>query len=95
MYHGNMLKLQKIIQELFYYLETKRILTIPVEKQIKSCCVQSAIETKRVIALVLSKYGFNSDTICWLRAMINARNLFLDSLSLVKNKRKYLAYLKK
>lgn len=58
------------IQELFYYLETKRILINPVEMEIKSWCVQSAIEMKREIASVLSKYKFNSDTICWLRAMI-------------------------
>ena len=64
------------IQELFYYLETKRILINPVEMEIKSWCVQSAIEMKREIASVLSKYKFNSDTIC---------NLFLDSLSSVKN----------
>ena len=73
------------IQELFYYLETKRILINPVEMELKSWCAQSAIEMKREIASILSKYKFNSDTICWLRAMINACNLFLDSLGSVKS----------
>lgn len=58
------------IQELFYYLETKRILINPVEMELKSWCAQSAIEMKREIASILSKYKFNSDTVCWLRAMI-------------------------
>ena len=53
--------------------------------EIKSWCVQSTIEMKREIASVLSKHKFISDTICWLRAMINACNLFLDSLSSVEN----------
>ena len=73
------------IQELFYYLETKRILINPVEMELKSWCAQSAIEMKREIASILSKYKFNSDTVCWLRAMINACNLFLDSLGSVKS----------
>lgn len=73
------------IQELFYYLETKRILINPIEMERKEWCVRSAIEMKREIATILSKYKFNSDTVCLLRTMINACNQFLDSLSSVKN----------
>lgn len=71
------------VQELFYYLETKRILTNPMEMEIKEWCSQSAIEMKKEIASILSKYKFNADTISRLRIMINACNTFLDDLTLV------------
>ena len=71
------------IQELFYYLETKRLLTNPVEMEIKSWCASSAIEIKTKIAEILGKYEFNKDTITSLRSMANACNAFLDQLDSV------------
>ena len=71
------------IQELFYYLETKRLLTNPVEMEIKSWCASSAIEIKTKIAEILGKYEFNKDTVTILRSMVNACNSFLDQLDSV------------
>ena len=71
------------IKELFYFLEAKRILTNPVEMEIKSWCVVSTIEIKAKIAEILGKYDFNSETISCLRSMVDACNSFLDRLDAV------------
>ena len=73
------------IQELFYFLETKRILTNPIEMEIKSWCASSAIEIKTKIAEILGKYDFNAETISCLRSMADACNSFLDRLDAVPN----------
>lgn len=71
------------IQELFHFLETKRILTNPIEMEIKSWCASSAIEIKTKIAEILGKYDFNAETTTCLRSMADACNSFLDRLDAV------------
>lgn len=73
------------IQELFYFLETKRVLTNPIEMEKKDWCSRSAIEIKTKIAEVLGKYHFNAETISCLRSMADACNSFLDCLDVVPN----------
>ncbi len=71
------------VQELFYFLETKRLLTNPVEMEIKSWCASSAIEIKAKVAETLGKYDFNLETVACLRSMTDACNSFLDRLDAV------------
>jgi hypothetical protein len=68
------------VQELFYFLETKRILINPSVMEKKEWCEQSAIEIKKKLAELLTKYDFNSDTIKCIRLMINSCNYFLDEI---------------
>lgn len=71
------------IQELFYYLEAKRILVNPADLEIKNWCEQSAIEIRNKLTELLSKYAFSEQTIQCIRSMIGACNIFLDKMSKV------------
>lgn len=71
------------IQELFFFLESKRVLVNPIEMEIKSWCEQSAIEIKKKLTELLSQYSFNAETIEAIRHMVNACNTFLDDLNKV------------
>ncbi|WP_035316950.1 DUF6650 family protein [Clostridium sp. MSTE9] len=71
------------IQELFFFLEAKRLLVNPIEMEIKSWCEQSAIEIKNKLTQLLSQYSFNAETIETMRHMVNACNTFLDDLNKV------------
>jgi hypothetical protein len=74
---------KKGIQELFYFLEAKRILTNPSEMEIEIWCEKSAIEIRNKLTELLSKYDFNSETIACIRAMIDSCNSFLDDMRCV------------
>lgn len=69
------------IQDLFYFLESKRILTNPMEMEIKSWCEEAAIEIKGKIVEIMSGYNFDGNSIHHLRLMIDACNAFLDKLA--------------
>lgn len=71
---------QKGIQDLFFYLESKRILTNPMDMEIKEWCEQSAIEIKNTLVSVFSKADYPQDTITCIRSMMNACNVFLDDM---------------
>ena len=40
---------KQAIQKLFFFLESKRLLTNPIEMEIKQWCIESALEIKRRI----------------------------------------------
>lgn len=75
---------KKGIQNLFYYLESKRILTNPMDMEIKGWCEQSAIEIKSELVSILSRTDYSQDTVFCIRAMINACNVFLDDMRKVE-----------
>lgn len=75
---------KKGIQELFFFLESKRILVNPIEMEIKQWCIESALDIKRKLTELLSQYGFSENTVECIRSMITACNTFLDRLSSVK-----------
>ena len=76
---------KKGIQELFYFLESKRILTNPTEMEIKGWCEKSAIEIRNKLTELLSKNDFNEETISCIRLLANACNSFLDDMTRVTN----------
>lgn len=69
------------IQEMFYFLESKRLLVNPMEMETKSLCEQSALEIRNRITLILAEKKFSDDTEKSLRTMITACNNFLDDIS--------------
>ena len=71
---------KKYIQDLFFYLESKRVLTNPMDMEIKAWCEQSAIEIRNTLDSVLSKADYHQDTINCIRSMMNACNVFLDDM---------------
>lgn len=76
---------KKGIEELFFFLEARRILTNPIEMEIKHWCEQSALEIKHKLTELLSKYDFSEQTIMCFRSMVGACNDFLDRLNNVKD----------
>lgn len=75
---------KKGVEELFFFLETKRILVNPIEMEIKQWCIKSAIEIKEKITELYSKYNFSNHATDCMRSMVNACNDFLDKLGDVK-----------
>lgn len=75
---------KQAIQKLFFFLESKRLLTNPIEMEIKQWCIESALEIKRRLVDTLSECDFSKDTIGCIRSMIGACNDFLDRLDTVK-----------
>ncbi len=75
---------KKGVQELFFFLETKRILVNPIEMEIKQWCIKSTIEIKKKITELHSQYDFSNHTTDCMRSMIDACNNFLDKLGGVK-----------
>lgn len=71
---------KKGIQEMFYYLESKRILTNPMEMEIKEWSEKSAIEIKNKLVEILSKYEYDRVTVKIIKAMIDTCNEFLDDM---------------
>ncbi|MVB12073.1 hypothetical protein CAFE_28040 [Caprobacter fermentans] len=74
---------KKGIQELYYFLEAKRILTNPAEMEIENWCAKSAIEIRNKLTELLPKYDFNGETITCFRTMIDSCNSFLDDMGCV------------
>lgn len=75
---------KKLIQKLFFFLESKRLLTNPIEMEIKQWCIESALEIKRELVSILSECNFSKDTTDCIRSMISACNDFLDRLDNVE-----------
>ena len=67
---------QKGIQEMFYYLESKRLLINPKEMEKKEWSEKSAIEIKNKLVDILSRYKYDQ--------MVDACNEFLDNMQRVE-----------
>ena len=69
------------IKHLFFYLESKRILTNPIEMEIASQCVEAVLEIKNMLISITQDVAFSNENIELLRQMINACNKYLDDLN--------------
>ena len=65
---------KKGIQQLFDYLETKRLLINPIEMEIKDWCISSAIEIKHEVYGINVKFDFQNGTKLLTKKMIDACN---------------------
>lgn len=74
---------KKGVQELFYFLEAKRILTNPAEMEVGHWCEESAIQIRNKLTELLSNHNFNNETITCFRVMVDSCNSFLDEMSCV------------
>lgn len=68
------------IKQLFFYLESKRILTNPISMELPEECIQSVLEIKSEL-VDLGKSLAPSETVAEIRKMITASNKYLDKLS--------------
>ena len=69
------------IKHLFFYLESKRILTNPIEMEIANQCVEAVLEIKNMLISITQDVEFSNENIELLRQMINACNKYLDDLN--------------
>lgn len=75
---------QKGIQEMFYYLESKRLLINPKEMEKKEWSEKSAIEIKNKLVDILSRYKYDQNIITIIKQMVDACNEFLDNMQRVE-----------
>ena len=75
---------QKGIQEMFYYLESKRLLINPKEMEKKEWSEKSAIEIKNKLVDILSRYKYDQSIITIIKQMVDACNEFLDNMQRVE-----------
>lgn len=75
---------QKGIQEMFYYLESKRLLINPKEMGKKEWSEKSAIEIKNKLVDILSRYKYDQNIITIIKQMVDACNEFLDNMQRVE-----------
>lgn len=75
---------QKGIQEMFYYLESKRLLINPKEMEKKEWSEKSAIEIKNKLVDILSRYKYDQNIITTIKQMVDACNEFLDNMQRVE-----------
>lgn len=75
---------QKGIQEMFYYLESKRLLINPKEMEKKEWSEKSAIEIKNKLVDILSRYKYDQNIITIIKQMGDACNEFLDNMQRVE-----------
>mgnify|MGYP004425854539 CR=1 FL=1 len=64
---------QKGIQEMFYYLESKRLLINPKEMENKEWSEKSAIEIKNKLVDILSRYKYDQNIITIIKQMVDTR----------------------
>lgn len=72
---------KRVIQKLFYFLESKRILTNPASMELANQCIISALEIKGFIVNLLGDFHFSKATETVLKNMCDACNSFLDGLN--------------
>lgn len=75
---------QKGIQEMFYYLESKRLLINLKEMENKEWSEKSAIEIKNKLVDILSRYKYDQNIITIIKQMVDACNEFLDNMQRVE-----------
>ena len=75
---------QKGIQEMFYYLESKRLLINPKGMEKKEWSEKSAIEIKNKLVDILSRYKYDQNIITIIKQMVDACNEFLDNMQRVE-----------
>lgn len=69
------------IQYLFFYLESKRILTNPISMEVVGECVNSALEIKSVLVEITKDISFSENNLNCIRQMISGCNDFLNNIN--------------
>ena len=69
------------IEYLFFYLESKRILTNPIEMELPDQCVHSVLEIKAELVNIAKDFDFSSNVKKELRQLIQICNKYLDNLN--------------
>ena len=72
------------IQQLFHFLESRRLLTNAYALEVPSQCVQSAIEIREALVSITEGIKFNEEDVLVLDMMIDACNKLLDDLNKVQ-----------
>ena len=75
---------KKRIEELFFFLESRRLLTSPIFMEVISQCVESAIEIREALVSSIKDVNFSKEDIRTIQAMIDGSNTFPQS-SVVKS----------
>ena len=65
-------------QHLLLYLESKRILTNPIEMEILDQCVRSVLDIKENLVEVTKDIVFNEEDTTIIRTLVDACNAYLD-----------------
>lgn len=65
-------------RHLFVFLESKRILTNPIEMEIADWCIHSVLEIKNILVNITKDVEFSDKEINIIRNMLNACNEYLD-----------------
>lgn len=69
------------IQFLFFYLESKRILTNPMSMEVIGECINSVLEIKSTLIEVTKDISFSKNNLDSIRRMIQGCNSFLNSVN--------------
>jgi len=69
------------LKYLFLFLESKRILTNPIEMEIPEQCVQSVLEIKSVLIEITKDVSVSDIDLDAIRSMVNACNTYLDDIN--------------
>lgn len=70
------------IKELFTFLESKRLLTNPIEMEVVEQCKESALEIKNRLCGITQGICFEPDDTDSINTMIDSCNTFLDALNM-------------
>ena len=69
-----------LFQYLLLYLETKRILTNPIDMEVKSECISSVLEIKNTLPECAKVTSISKTGLAFIREMINACNKYLNTV---------------
>ncbi len=69
------------IQYLFFYLESKRILTNPMSMEVVDGCINSVLEIKSVLVEATKDIPFSENNLNSIRQMISGCNDFLNNIN--------------
>lgn len=69
---------KEMFTRLFFFLESKRILTNPIELELKEFCVEAVLEIKRQLVTITQEIQLKNFDADRIRNMIDACNHYLD-----------------
>lgn len=73
-----------LFAHLFLYLESKRILTNPIEMENKEWCITSVLEIKNNLVAFMNGVSLNQFDLTTIRNLIDSCNRYLDTVSSMK-----------
>ncbi len=69
------------LQYLFFYLESKRILTNPMSMEVVGECIESVLEIKSTLVEITKDISFSEKNLDSIRQMIKGCNDFLSNIN--------------